>query len=451
MERPFEFMEQSGSLTPLPTSLPLRSRREGLNGYKGSWISTTPVLPGVWKRKEGGHVVRRRVNDPKTGRQTEIWKVLVDLTAPEALVWLDQEVDQVRRGERSVPMPKQPFASYAVSLLKQKVAAGDIKSKAGIENWETTLSRLIRGSLGDFFVEAIEPRDVVRWRSEQAKLIQLGKYAPATINTDLAVLKVILKHAKIELGLRSNAAEDIAGFDLSQHPTYSREEPNSLTAAELRDFLAQVRADFPQHYAMTYCGFATGLRPSSLRPLRRTGVTPDVLWNEGKLLIRRSHTRGDVEMIGTKTGGDDEISVPEELMDVLRWHVETQLRPGPQRESELMFPSEVGGYRSPSSLDKPFAAVTRAIELKKRITPRAMRRSFQDLCRTAEVKDVVARSICGHATEAMTVRYSSVSNQEQVKGLARMIRLMDRSPQAKPAAPIGPGGEGRSSSGEGRP
>ena len=136
-------------------------------------------------------------------------------------------------------------------------------------------------------------------------------------------------------------------------------------------------------------------------------------------------------MIGTKTGGDDEISVPPELMDVLRWHVETQLRPGPQRESELLFPSEVSGYRSPSSLDKPFAAVAKAIELKKHITPRAMRRSFQDLCRTAEVKDVVARSICGHATEAMQVRYSSVSQQEQKEGLARVIRLMDRVPRGR--------------------
>ncbi len=42
----------------------------------------------------------------------------------------------------------------------------------------------------------------------------------------------------------------------------------------------------------------------------------------------------------------------------------------PQKESELLFPSEVGGYRSPSSLDKPFAAVAKAIQLKKRITPR---------------------------------------------------------------------------------
>ena len=106
--------------------------------------------------------------------------------------------------------------------------------------------------------------------------------------------------------------------------------------------------------------------------------------------------------------------MPTELIDVLRWHVRTQLRPGPQQESELLFPSEVGGCRSPSALDKPFAAVTKAIELKKRITPRAMRRSFQDLCRTAEVKDVVAHSI---------------------EGLARVIRLMDRNPKPNPLPP----------------
>ena len=394
--------------------------------YRGSWISTTPVLPGVWKRKEGGHVVRSRARDPKTGRRVEIWKVHPLLTAAEALVWLNQETDRIKHGERLAPPPKQHFATFAVSLLKQKVAAGDIKSQAGIQKWDSTLARLIRGSLGDFFIGSIQPRDVMRWRSEQATLIQSGAYSPYTLNTDLSVLKVILKHAKIELGLLSSAAEDVPAFDTSQHRCYSREEPNALTADELRGFLACMREQFPQFFAMTFTGFATGLRPSSLRPLRRTGATPDVLWDAGKLLVRRSHTRGDVEMIGTKTGGDDEISVPPELMDVLRWHVETQLRPGPQKESELLFPSEVGGYRSPSALDKPFAAVAKAIELKKHITPRAMRRSFQDLCRTAEVKDVVARSICGHATEAMQVRYSSVSQQEQKDGLARVIRLMDR-------------------------
>lgn len=37
---------------------------------------------------------------------------------------------------------------------------------------------------------------------------------------------------------------------------------------------------FPQHYAMTCLGFCTGPRPSSLRPLRRRGDQPDVVWSE---------------------------------------------------------------------------------------------------------------------------------------------------------------------------
>jgi hypothetical protein len=109
----------------------------------------------------------------------------------------------------------------------------------------------------------------------------------------------------------------------------------------------------------------------------------------------------------------------------LRWHIDTQLRPGPQKESELLFPSEIGGYRSRSCLDKPFADVAKAIDLKKHISPRAMRRTFQDLARAAEVRDVVTRSISGHATEEMQRRYSTVSATEQQQSLARVLRLMD--------------------------
>lgn len=315
--------------------------------------------------------------------------------------------------------------------MEGRVAPAGRRGGRGTQMWEVdALERFLRGDARVILKPERSGAPRLRGEDEQVRerleLIQSGAYSPYTLNTDLSVLKVILKHAKIELGLLSSAAADVPAFDTSQHRCYSREEPNALTADELREFLACMREKFPQFFAMTFTGFATGLRPSSLRPLRRTGATPDVLWDKGKLLVRRSHTRGDVEMIGTKTGGDVEISVPPELMDVLRWHVETQLRPGPQKESELLFPSEVGGYRSPSALDKPFAAVAKAIEPKQHTTPRAMRRSFQDLCRTAEVKDVVARSICGHATEAMQVRYSSVSQQEQKDGLARVIRLMDR-------------------------
>ena len=93
------------------------------------------------------------------------------------------------------------------------------------------------------------------------------------------------------------------------------------------------------------------------------------------------------------------------------------------RESVLLFPSETGGFRAPSCLDKPFADVASAMELGKRITPRGMRRTFQDLARAAQVTDVVTRAISGHATESMQLHYSSVSGAEMKAGLARVVSL----------------------------
>jgi integrase len=90
-----------------------------------------------------------------------------------------------------------------------------------------------------------------------------------------------------------------------------------------------------------------------------------------------------------------------------------------------------------------------ASTLKKHISPRAMRRTFQDLARAAEVRDVVTRSISGHATEEMQRRYSTVSPTEQQKSLARVLRLMDfRKGEGRLGRSGEESGEGPLSSGE---
>jgi hypothetical protein len=78
------------------------------------------------------------------------------------------------------------------------------------------------------------------------------------------------------------------------------------------------------------------------------------------------------------------------------------------KDSELLFPSETGSFRSPSALDKPFSEVGKAIRLRKRITPRAMRRTFQDLARNADIEAIARQKICGHATDEMSDLYSTV-------------------------------------------
>ncbi len=360
-------------------------------------------------------------------------------SAEQALLWLRTELANIRSGAAFAPQYEtMPFGNYAVSLLKRKIERGEIRSASGIEKWNMVLKHLIASRLAEIRVDRIRPRDIEAWKDDVALQMRDKGYSPNTANTWLAVLRVILAHAKLDYELRESAATGVKNFDTSEHRTYTREQPNSMTADEVRQFLGVVFEKYPQHFAMIYVGCATGLRPSSLRPLRRRGEEADVKWDENILCVRRSHTVGQAVMNRTKTKRDLEIKVPTLLLDVLRWHVETQLVTDKQRESDLLFPSEEGGLRDRKLLRSPFQHVTQLLSLKKRITPRAMRRSFQDLARSARVDDVVTRSISGHATEQMQRHYSTVSEVEQAEGLAKVLRMMDfRDRQTSVGASVG--------------
>jgi hypothetical protein len=143
----------------------------------------------------------------------------------------------------------------------------------------------------------------------------------------------------------------------------------------------------------------------------------------------------------TKTGKLQRISLPKDLIEILEWHSEN-LPEGPMRDSILLFPSETGGYRAASCLDRPFREIIKKLEWKKKLTPRSMRRTFQDLARAAEVRDIVTRSVSGHSTEAMQRHYSTVSSQEQRDGLAKVIVL------AKFREVAGLGGSGSGADGQ---
>jgi hypothetical protein len=150
--------------------------------------------------------------------------------------------------------------------------------------------------------------------------------------------------------------------------------------------------------AAMYCGFKTaaGLRKAKLQGRvkaagRRGGV--------GSLMWRRSDL-------------DDFLrGVPIGAATLARSAGTPQMR-------ELLFPSETGGFRAASCLDRPFEVVCKELGLKKRITSRGMRRTFNDLCRKAQVESVVTRSISGHATEQMKQHYETVNVEEKRINLA---------------------------------
>jgi hypothetical protein len=81
-----------------------------------------------------------------------------------------------------------------------------------------------------------------------------------------------------------------------------------------------------QHAGVAYvlvC-LSLGQRECTIRPLRRTGPTPDFLPDEHLLLIRRSHTRGEEVIDMTKTKRDQDIKLPQgHATDAMRVHYST--------------------------------------------------------------------------------------------------------------------------------
>jgi integrase len=402
-----------------------------------SWVEAQPTLPGVYRRKEGGFLVRGRAVDPKNGATRQVVRSLPDLTEPEeARLWLKAELDSIRKGA-SRPTNKQPerFATYAASLLREKVEKRQICSSTTEEKWMFALRHIfglkddkgtidvgIRG-LGDIFVDKLTRADIEAWRDSWEPRINAGTYSPTTVNDWIAVLRVITKKVKADYGLLVDPCADVEAISTKGHRTYTFEQPNSLGVDELSTFFETAWEKYPQHFAAILLGSVTGLRPSSLYALRRCGPEADVKWDQGLVLIRRSRGIKGRVMEMTKINHDQVIKLPDFVMQVLRWHVDKQLVTREMERSELLFPSETGGFRSNSALAKPFRAVAKSMGLTKQISPKAMRRSFQDAMREAQVANVVVRSISGHLTEQMQQRYSTARGHEQESAIARIIDL----------------------------
>jgi integrase len=395
----------------------------------GMETAVKPSRPGVWRLKGGGYLVRARAVDPRTKRIVEVKRVLRDVDANEAHRQLRNEIDGVRLGSRVTPRSLPSFAEYALGLFERKVRAGKIRSAKGREKWGYVLEHHLIPAFGELRVDQMTRLDVVEWQASVGERIQAGKVSPRSANTWLSVLRVVVGSLVADYDLERDPVKKIEPFDTSERPTYTEEEPNSLLPGEVGPFLAAIRERHPEYFAMVALGFSTGWRPSTLRALRRRGEACDVLWDQGVILARRSNALGEEVMETTKTKRHQRVSLPEELMDILREHVvaldEEGRRPKPssRSKSDLLFPSRTGGFLARSCLDKPFADVCGVLGLAKRVTPKAMRRTFQDLARAAEVADVVTRAVSGHATEAMQQHYSSVGAEEMRAELGKVVSL----------------------------
>jgi integrase len=387
----------------------------------GNWMAGCKPTrySGIWKTKEG-YRVRARAVDPRTGALKEANREYANITLEEALVRQAELKATIRRG-RVEERERVRYAAYSEFLLKRKLAMGQLTSRKSRRTWVDIQDLHLVPAFGDWFVDEIRKKDIDEWLVEQGQRVRRGKFSPNTVNGWLRVLLTTMRAAVEDLDLPRDPTRGVRPIDTSTWHTYTEEEPNSLTVEEVPPFMAQAQKLFPQHYAMLALGLATGRRPCELRPLRRKGPSPDVLWDQGVLLIRRSEGLGDA-VERTKTRARLRIPLPPGLMDILKWHVE-HLPEGKMRDSDLLFPATAGGFRAGSCLNKPIVEAAKEAGIMKHLSPYFMRRTFQDLCRAAQVHDFVARAISGHATVEMQEHYSTVGGEEVRAGLAKVISL----------------------------
>ncbi len=414
--------------------------------WKTQWGGRTVAktkIPGVWKLREGGFLIRGSVKDPRTKKLREVFQTLPDVRDERAaLVILENAKDSIRAGSDREKTTCPSFKDYALSLFEQKRASGDHRSAATTETWRHVLEvRLAHAPFADYCIDTIRTADILEWQAGVKIGKGEGEYSPHTANVWLRVLRAIINAAVIKYELERNPMLAIKPWKAQDwRGKITKEQPNSLRPAEVPLFLDKMRELHPDLYAFTCLGFAIGARPSSLRPLRRRGVETDVDLERGELELRRSHTIGTAVREANKNAIDVSIPLPPALVEILKWHVATYLsepdpkakdtkRQAARAKSDLLFPSRVGGFLSSTMACDAFRDVSLALceEIDgKIVTPKGMRRTNKDLMRAAGVSNLVAMAVSNHEDEGMHRHYSTAATDEKRDAVAKVVSLFRR-------------------------
>lgn len=384
--------------------------------------------PGWWR-------VRVWTLDPKTGRRREVQRHFQGSEA-EAVLFRAREAAAVEAPGRP---RRATLAEYATTWIDAKADRG--ASERTLDMHAANLDDHILPTFGAHFIDSITAGDVDEWVRGCARVESTrGRpYNPNTINGWLGTLKQVLRAWARDNDRTGHPAQMVEPLRLTRDPDAP---PNSLTPEQLRAVLAHMREREPQWFAYYFTGSMTGMRPGELAALD----WPDV--DEAAGVIRITKTwRGPRLGIGpTKTRRTRTAPLTPEMAAVLREHravVEDRQRRRLVRgageaspdgvDIRIVFPGPRDGRRLGTNV--PHTAIQRAAEAcgVAKLTPKSMRRTFNDLMRIAGVEGIVLRSIVGHTSQAMTDTYSTVRRDEQADAVARVVSIVaGRGPDTKP-------------------
>lgn len=386
----------------------------------------TSLGKGVSRLATGELLVRVRVPNPATGKYRDVARKMPADTGEIAL--LEMRRSLLEASDPTALGARKRFGDYAEEAIAQKIKMGIIGSPATKEKYRYLMSGPLKDAWGDVYLDAITRPMVKKWLASLGALCDAKKYKPNTVNDWWHLFKAIMVEACADFDL-SDPTAALHAVSTSKYRTYTKREPNTLFPEELPAFFRAARDVAIDHYAMLALGMLTGRRTCELLPLRHVGEDSDLNWKTGELDIRRSYTVGEAAMEVTKTKKDLVAYLPASNLDILREHVGRL--GGERKNSELLFPPKwlrsrptEAGFQSRWGLRKPLMAICARAGITRKLTPKgAMRRTFQNLCRAADVRELVQMSMSGHATKEMMELYSTVAETEGRAALTKMSAI----------------------------
>ena len=381
-----------------------------------TWPKPTRV-PGIVQLGPERFRVRARWTDQRTGRR--IKKQSMAPTLAEAIALKE---NLVADGVQTRQPTRQRFLDYAEQWMQLH---GNRLARSTQDRYIGSLAH-ISVHFGQYYVDSIIPSDVRTWVAQQAK-----KYAPATINGRLRVMRQCLDDAVEDGLLSSNPARIVRAIPEGRT---GGKRGTALSKDEFRRMLISIDNLSGQELASDVARLLkviawTGLRKGEALALKWS----DYL--EGELRITRSVWRGREKT--TKTGDPRIIAVVEPLQEVLteqrHWLMSIQ---HPGLASGLMFPASpkhvkdvesTNWYRSPTAVDKALAKVVKDAGIPP-ISAHSLRRTFENLMRAAGVDQLVRRALAGWRSEKAQAIYASVDRDERDAAANAVVNLVKGTP-----------------------
>jgi len=379
-----------------------------------NWTNLDPS--GIYRKEvPEGTKYRMRISvlDDQGERHREQKTLPMGTTLAEAV-----EAREARIAEIKNPDDPAPPSTTIASCAKEWIERNETRWSASyIAQNRRLLAQKVLPHFGHLTVDELSMehiKDWIKWAEAQRTTDREGDevpYAQTTLDNWWGVVKKLMRamwqYGHISRDFRDRVTDD-DGIPGPQSPRSDVQCKKGMTARQLNEYLDAARQYTPGRYAEIVTLAFTGMRCGELYALKWDYIDRerDVIW------IRQAVWEGEEKP--PKTGEVKKAPIAEPLYDVLREHREQMFaEQHPGLETGLIFPSDVGTHRYPSSLTKPMKRLSNIIDLGWTCSPHNLRRTFVNLMRRAGVDKVTRRSIVGHQGDDSEEPYLDVPDEDQ--------------------------------------